>query len=996
MTTEYKLISPRPWTSLQEMLQDMAEGCPPRDLIFYSLGNTTKPARLSYKGLYSQAKEYSLLIRQIEGFAERKPILIYLEDHRDFVLWFWAVLLADGVPCPSTPLSNHLDHRKEQLRNLSELLDGPICVTRKKDLDLFKVDHGLRLYTVENLEIGHQLNGKVDEHGKRKRTVRDECGASGNGDQRSSQVRHWSFNGRDPTKPVQFIEHDEDGKPSGETHHGLAMLMLTSGSSGKAKAVKINHKQVLAAIHGKATMRWLTPGKPLMNWIGLDHVGSLVEIHLLAMYLEVEQIHIQAADILACPTRFLDLLSEHRVARSFAPNGFLSKLVSAVDSGLGTVGTAEKGWSLSHLTDIISGGEANDMETCVAVSKLVESLGAPCNAVTPGFGMTETCAGSIYNLYCPRHDISKNSEFASVGKCTTSIEMRISVTGGDDKITTLALPGETGSLEVRGDAVFEGYYHNEKATSEAFTSDGWFRTGDQAFIDPEGNLHLIGRTKENVNINGVKQPLAPIQTAIEKAISADVSRVVVFASRNMTWKTEQITVAYIANCHPITPEVAQEITGKVIDTCFQCTGSQPLVWALEDESKLPVSTLGKISRNKMKDLLENGAFEQEIKTHEALLEHSALQNGSSLMPATLAEIDLLKDLASVIGCETQEINTQSSLFAMGFTSMDLIRLKHQIDQRLGMSIPIIILIKYPTVRQSAAAIDDLSSSQSSNEVIRYDPVVVLKESGTRTPLWLVHPGVGEVLVFINLAKQMADEDRPIYALRARGFDPGQTCFGSINEVVETYSKEIRRRQPQGPYAIAGYSYGSMLAFEIAKRLEQTGDVKFLASFNLPPHIKFRMRQLNWNVCLVHLVYFLDFITEEISEEMEHNFAEMGRDAVLERVMDSVDQNKMAEFGLNEMALTTWADVSYSLQSIARDYEPTGLVNSMDIFHAVPLRAVAKSREDWLENHLGKWEDFSRTAPIYHEVGGEHFTMISSEHVKSFAKILVAAMKFRGL
>jgi len=112
--------------------------------------------------------------------------------------------------------------------------------------------------------------------------------------------------------------------------------------------------------------------------------------------------------------------------------------------------------------------------------------------------------------------------------------------------------------------------------------------------------------------------------------------------------------------------------------------------------------------------------------------------------------------------------------------------------------------------------------------VDYDPVVTLKSSGTKKPLWLIHPGVGEVLVFVGLSQPLADNGRPIYALRTRGFESGHTRFSSIIETVDTYVQAIRRRQPQGPYALAGYIYGAILAFETAKRLN-TMDAALCAS-----------------------------------------------------------------------------------------------------------------------------------------------------------------------
>ena len=63
--------------------------------------------------------------------------------------------------------------------------------------------------------------------------------------------------------------------------------------------------------------------------------------------------------------------------------------------------------------------------------------------------------------------------------------------------------GETGEISIRGPNVTAGYENNAKANAEAFT-DGWFRTGDQGFMDPEGYLTISGRLKEIINRGGEK------------------------------------------------------------------------------------------------------------------------------------------------------------------------------------------------------------------------------------------------------------------------------------------------------------------------------------------------------------------------------------------------------------------------------------------------------------------------------------------------------------
>jgi thioesterase domain-containing protein len=191
----------------------------------------------------------------------------------------------------------------------------------------------------------------------------------------------------------------------------------------------------------------------------------------------------------------------------------------------------------------------------------------------------------------------------------------------------------------------------------------------------------------------------------------------------------------------------------------------------------------------------------------------------------------------------------------------------------------------------------------------------------------------------------------------------------------------------------------MLAFEIAKRLEDDGAVvRFLGSFNLPPHIKTRIRQLDWSTCLLNLAHFLDLLAEDVSESLVADRAWDGltHAAAMQQVLEIADTPRLKELGLDRKALMRWVDVVHSLQSMAMDYDPSGKVDCIDVFHAIPLKAVSKSREEWLCEHLSRWADFVREPPRFHGVQGAHYTMIGPQYVKSFASTLMKALKARGL
>lgn len=167
------------------------------------------------------------------------------------------------------------------------------------------------------------------------------------------------------------------------------------------------------------------------------------------------------------------------------------------DFGVQGPQNSQAAFDLSSLRALISGGESNVVDTCNNLTRKLQHYGAPRSFIRPGFGMTETCAGSIYNaLNCPSYDIAQGTEFCSVGECIQGIQMRIVQPDGTESGVN-----EIGSLVVSGPVVFAGYYNDDISTREAFTDQGWFKTGDLGLLDANGRLRLTGREKDIV-ING--------------------------------------------------------------------------------------------------------------------------------------------------------------------------------------------------------------------------------------------------------------------------------------------------------------------------------------------------------------------------------------------------------------------------------------------------------------------------------------------------------------
>lgn len=899
----------------------------------YPPGSQGPTTRVTYAQLLEGAKSDAQRIGTISGITNDSIVLLHFDNHLDSIKWFWAVTIAGYVPAISPPFTSDQERRKKHLAHLRRLLKNPIVLTSENLVPDFLGDDQLQLHTVQSL-------------------------------------------------PTSKEEPSFLAVGSNKTAEDSAVLMLTSGSTGNAKAVCLRHGQLITAMQGKSQHHDVTGKDIFLNYIGLDHVANFSQIHLHAIYLSAEQIHIQASDLMVAPLRFLNIIQDHRVTYSFSPNFFLASLIRALEE------QKAQTFDLSSLKVLASGGEANPVETCSTLTALFKRYGAPDNFLSPGFGMTETCAGSIHAKNCPTYDQEKKLDFASLGSPMHGIEMRVATAENE-----LVVPGQVGELQLAGPVVFKEYYNNEQATKEAFTADGWFKTGDRGFVDSELQLRLAGREKETVIVNGVKYSPNELETALEEASIPGVvpSYTVVFAHRPQGSATETIVVVYLPSFDLEDTKAYTVVSDEVAKISVNFCGVRPYEIVPVGKENLPKSSLGKISRIKVRTDYETGVFaEFRVKNAKAISDYRVSQRTA---PSTPTEKVIANLISELFATEEKELGVDSSLFDLGIDSIALIKFLFQLQHKLGLedTISLSLALTSPTIGGMAKALDNLGQEKGQP----YNPVVPLQAAGDKTPLWLVHPGVGEILVFLNLAKTFTD--RPVYALRARGFNAGDEVFGSLEEVIDTYYTAIKRQQPKGPYAIAGYSFGAMLVFEVIKRLEENGDeVKFFGSFNLPPHIKDRMRQLDFIEVVSHLSYFLGLMTEEHSVKVGPMLHQYNRQQVLDYIIELAPPQRLVELGMDQVKLEKWASVASALQNLAIDYEPTGCCSSIDVFVAIPLAGVAKNKQDWIDNKLSKWKDFSWSEPRFHDVDGAHYTMMGQEHVNSFQKNLKSALAARGI
>ncbi|GLB43617.1 putative acetyl-CoA synthetase-like protein [Lyophyllum shimeji] len=941
----------------------------PELLLARSRTSTAELGFLDAEGCISQSLSYAQLFAESQEYARRLVsaglktdgtdiVITSFSDHERHIRTFWACCLA-GIPvCPIPPLHPEQSRRTLFLEHLQELFNKPTLIA---DDDVVRMVMEL-VPAFKSLSTS-RLSAVIPSHSAHPQVF-----------------------------PQKQPKSDD-----------IVCFMLTSGSTGNSKGVGLRHSNLLSCVEGKIRHHETTSSSRFLNWIAFDHVACVSEVHLQALRADSSQYHVAPSAIIRNPRNLLDWCSRLKISYTFSPNFLLAQICRDVAATPYKADAID----LSSVRVFISGGESVPVKTAVEFTDILERLGAPRNVLRGGFGMTETGAGCIYdtrNIPRSTKDFG-NVKYLSLGKCCDGTSVRVV----DRDIGAVCEPMQEGQLQVKGPTIFREYHNNPRATAESF-NDGWFITGDTALLDEDGNLYLMGRDKDCININGVKHPTVDVENYLEdlRIDRLMKSFVYVCPMRLPNADTETYGIFYqhqVVVEDPLSQADLRYIaaTNRAIkNACTLFCSQAPHVVLPLPRKSFVKTALGKISRSSLAAAYLKGEY-HAIQQSLVIPEDEAGE--AEQAPTNVVERVLYEAVSSVFGLELSSLKRSQNLFDIGASSMHLMQLKQRLQEQLSIAdIPTIEILQRPELGDLADYLVQVSSRALSNPPSEYNPVVCFNPSGSKPPLFLVHPGVGEVLVFINLARELAD-DRPVYALRARGFDADQTPFTSFEEMVGCYTSAIKKTYPDGPYYLAGYSFGGGVAFEIGKQLEHQGSrVAWVGVFNLPPHIQFRMKELVWVEVLINLCMFLALITTDDFEPLkaalfkEHpeladsDEEPLSSDKIIQWVFEHCDQERLSTLQLKLEDFRRWVGVAYKISCTGRSYEPTGFVPGalMTVFCAIPLPSMG-TREEFKQERLALWKDFARDGFEMVDVDGEHYTMISEEHVASFAEKLRGAL-----
>jgi FkbH-like protein len=168
--------------------------------------------------------------------------------------------------------------------------------------------------------------------------------------------------------------------------------------------------------------------------------------------------------------------------------------------------------------------------------------------------------------------------------------------------------------------------------------------------------------------------------------------------------------------------------------------------------------------------------------------------------------------ASLLRFESVGIN--DDFFELGGTSLLAVDLFVQIDRQLGQRLPLTTLIEAPTIEQLARLVGGDASR---------DSLVMIREGGERLPIFLVHDGDGETMLYRNLALSLK-RGHAVYGLQPNARQNIPLAQTRISEMAAHHIEKLRSIQPHGPYLLGGMCAGGVIAYEIARQLQGQGEI----------------------------------------------------------------------------------------------------------------------------------------------------------------------------
>ncbi|MFF7721622.1 amino acid adenylation domain-containing protein [Streptomyces luteogriseus] len=484
---------------------------------------------------------------------------------------------------------------------------------------------------------------------------------------------------------------DDHVEPAGAD---VALLMLSSGSTGGPKAAQLTHAGLADLAASSRRIMDVRPDDTMVNWLPVDHSGAFLLYHVLAVFVGCTNVHAPTERVLAEPLRWLDLVETYEAQHSWAPTFAYGLVADALAE------RPDRVRSLGSLRTLLCGGEQIVLPVLRRFLDATAASGVREGHIVPVWGMAETVTAVTYGrLDRPGtvHRLLKSSlggdlvradpgtpeddcvTFVAAGSPAHGVTLRVVDDRGE------AVPaGRIGRLQVHTPArLTPGYVNNPQADAEAFpVGRDWLDTGDLAFLDG-GQVVITGRRKDLIILNGHNVYCHEVEEAATAVAGVRQGEVAACGVPDEDSGTERLAVFFVTRGADQDARIVREVKAALFSR-LRLTASHVLPVPYGDFPRTPA---GKVRRAELRHRLIAGGF------RPGPAPHADGAPSPDLTRVVCEEID------AVLG---HPVDAQVPFYELGLNSLLLTRLRDRLERRLATSIAQTAFFEHPTATALAA------------------------------------------------------------------------------------------------------------------------------------------------------------------------------------------------------------------------------------------------------------------------------------------------------
>ncbi len=580
----------------------------------------------------------------------------------------------------------------------------------------------------------------------------------------------------DPDKPI-------DAEDAG-------YIIYTSGTTGQPKGVIVSKRNILNYYH------WFNESFELNTSSRVDFSCSIAfDLSVpctLVPLMRGATVVICPENIKANPKKYLQHLHDNKVTHIECTPGYFSNLLKyPVMIKL-----------LSVLKWVLLGAEALVKSDVAQWLKL-----QPTHKVVNEYGPTE-CTVAVTKFVATFKNIASLDGSIPIG--TPSFNNQVYIL---DKFYHHCPIGIPGQIVIGGKSVCKGYLNRDQLNKKSFMDFPVFQkcadrqrvylSGDMGLWHSDGNIEYLYRLDSQVKVLGYRVELDEIYENLKSYPGIQHCYIALLKNAGQ----EKTIVAYIVN------NEGAELTKEGLDSYLKA--KLPLYMLPQRYyliNQIPLT----INEKRDTEHLHSNVI------RELCLDSRRMTPRRKILEKTILDI-----------LEIDFIQNDHDFISAGLNSLRALRLLASIEDLFHIKISLTDLFENMTIDRLLMLMSEVESKEYNVVITQFDksPVVALQSKGTKKPLFLLHP-LGGGIFWYSYFKQYIDPDRPLYAITDPALESKQFLFNTLDEMIECYCHWILKTQPQGPYYLAGASFGSTLSVVIADRLIKMGhQVNFVGLFD---------------------------------------------------------------------------------------------------------------------------------------------------------------------